>query len=277
MTVQKPDQPSLWPLFIVVGGAIGLGVADRVRHPRSGTPQEAMAAGTAAPAAATAVSAPSGAVPSSTAPGDVLAAGAPPASVVCPPHQLPDDGVCVPVPPPEDTGTAQPPLELLPGRPADYARYVTPVAARRAAAAPEGLGLFVAAPRGAPVTAINLEAQTGPTRRWVTTGPTARLLTLHRVERSGSTRVYVLGYDGLAFDMSPGAGSPGISDVAVGTPLGRVSPAASAQGAATGLTLTVRQLRRGVEPENVSPDRLLLDSSSIACDARNVLPLQPAP
>jgi hypothetical protein len=271
MTVQKPDQPSLWPLFIVVGGAIGLGIADRVRHPRSGTPQPAIAAASEAPA----VSVPSGAV--SAAPGHVLAAGAPPANVDCPPHQLLDDGVCIPVPPPEDTGATQPPLELLPGRPADYARYVTPVAARRGAAAPEGLGLFVAAPRGAPVTAIDLEAQTGPTRRWVTTGPTARLLTLHRVERSGSTRVYVLGYEGLAFDMSPGASSPGISDVAVGTPLGRVSPAASAQGAVTGLTLTVRQLRRGIEPENVSPDRLLLDSSSIACDARNVLPLQPAP
>ncbi len=277
MTVQKPDQPSLWPLFIVVGGAIGLGVIDRVRHPRGEPPVAGAGAATSAPSSGGPAMG-GAATPSAATPSAVLAAGAPRAALECPPHQLPDDGVCIPVPPPEDTATAQPPLELLPGRAADYARYVTPIAAHRAAAASEGLGLFVAAPRGAPVTAINLEAQTGATRRWVTAGSPARLLTLHRVERSGSTRGYVLAYEGLDFDAAPGVTPAGISDVAVGTPLGRVAPARGAPGAdVPGLTLTVRQLRRGIEPENVSPERLLLDATSLACDPRNVLPLRPTP
>jgi hypothetical protein len=135
-------------------------------------------------------------------------------------------------------------------------------------AAPDSLGLFVAAPRGVPVTLVSLEAQSGPARRWVTSTRPPRLLTLHRVERSGSTRTYVLGYEGIAFDATPG-----IAELAVGTPLGRVAAASGV----TGLKLEVRQLRRGVEPENVAPERLLLDASSLACDPRNVLPQEPPP
>jgi hypothetical protein len=93
-----------------------------------------------------------------------------------------------------------------------------------------------------------------------------RLLTLHRVERSGATRTYVLAYEGLSFDALPAA-----SDIPVGTPMGRVSPGRGV----TGLGLSVRQLRRGVDPENTPPERLLLDSSSLACDPRNVLPAKP--
>jgi hypothetical protein len=186
----------------------------------------------------------------------------------CPADQLPDDGVCIPVPPLEETPTSGPaPIELLPGRVADYERYLTPIAARSAAPAAQGLGLFVAAPRGVPVTAIELEAQTGPTRRWVTATTPPRLLTVHRVERSGATRTYVLEYDGLAFDAAPGA-----SDVDVGTPLGRVA----ASSGVTGLGLSVRQVRRGVDVASTAPERLLLDSSSLACDPRNVLPSKPA-
>jgi hypothetical protein len=194
--------------------------------------------------------------------------GAIPASAVdCPPQQLPDDAVCLPVPPVEGLeAVASAPLELLPGRAPDYARYLTPIANYPAAAAPEGLGVFVAAPRGVPVTALSLEAQSGPTRRWVTAGVPPRLLTLHRVERSGSMRTYVLAYEGIAFDATPG-----MQEIVVGTPLGRVA----AGTGVTGLTLRVRQLRRGVEPEDLPPERLLLDASSITCDARNVLPLEP--
>jgi hypothetical protein len=187
--------------------------------------------------------------------------------VDCPPQQLPDDAVCLPVPPVEELeAVASAPLELLPGRAPDYARYLTPIANYPAAAAAEGLGLFVAAPRGVPVTALSLEAQSGPTRRWVTAGTPPRLLTLHRVERSSSMRTYVLAYDGIAFDTGPG-----LQEIVVGTPLGRV---AGGRGV-TGVTLRVRQLRRGVEPEDLPPERLLLDASSIVCDPRNVLPLAP--
>jgi hypothetical protein len=206
--------------------------------------------------------------PDEPSPAGVPGGAATPA-LECPEDQLPDDGVCIPVPPPEELAAATPaPIELLPGRAADYARYVTPIAAYPAAPARHGLGLFVAAPRGVPVTAIELEAQTGPTRRRVTTSSPPRLLTVHRVERAGAPRTYVLSYEGLAFDAAPGA-----SDVAVGTPLGRV---AAAPGI-TGLGLTVRQLRRGVDPERVPPERLLSDSTSLACDPRNVLPAKPLP
>lgn len=188
----------------------------------------------------------------------------------CGPQQLPDDGVCLPVPPLESeaAAAASTPIELLPGRPPDYARYVTPIATYPAQAAPGELGLFVAAPRGAPVTAVSLESQSGPTRRWVTATTPRRLLTLHRVERSGAERTYVLAYDGVAFDSAPG-----LQEVAVGTPLGRVAPGPGV----TGLTLRVRQLRRGIDPESLAPERLLLDASSLACDPRNVLPLEPGP
>jgi hypothetical protein len=190
----------------------------------------------------------------------------------CPADQLPDDGVCIPVPPAaERVAEVESRLELLPGRSPDYSRYITPIAAYPAGAPSEGLGLFVAAPRGVPVTAVSLEAQTGPTRRWVTpatpTSP-ARLLTVHRVDRGGSLRTYVLVYDGIAFDTAPGS-----ADVDVGTPLGRV---ANGRGA-TGLALRGYQLRRGVTPEDATPERLLSDPSSLVCDVRNVLPLKPAP
>jgi hypothetical protein len=35
-------------------------------------------------------------------------------------------------------------------------------------------------------------------------------------------------------------------------------------------------MRRGVNPEELDPERLLLDDSSLDCDARNVLLLKPA-
>jgi hypothetical protein len=235
--------PAWWPLAIAAA-ASGIAVFEWRRPPSEPPPAEPSAAATASNVA-------------------------PRSGLDCPPQQLPDDAVCIPVPPSEDrAAVASAPIELLPGRTPDYTRYVTPIANYPAAAAPEGLGLFVAAPRGVPVTAVSLEAQSGQARRWVTASVPPRLLTLHRVERGGSTRTYVLGYQGLTFDTAPG-----MQEVVVGTPLGRVAPSAGASG----LTLHVRQLRRGVEPENLPPERLLLDASSLACDPRNVLPLEPAP
>jgi hypothetical protein len=189
-------------------------------------------------------------------------------ALACPPDQLPDDEVCLPVPPPEPSeAEAQTKIELLPGRPAEYTRYLTPIAAHPASAPKQGLGVFIAAPRGTPITALMLEAQTAPTRVSQTSSTPPRLLTLHRTERGGSVRTYVLVYDGITFDASPGT-----QEVSVGTPLGRVS----AGDGATGLALSVRQFRRDLEPSSVPPERLLLDATSIACDARNVLPLAPA-
>jgi hypothetical protein len=255
----RPTAPSLWPL-LVVAGAAGVGVFEWLRPPAAAeggaAPGDGMPAALARPAAE-----------GGAAPGDGMPAALARPALACPADQLPDDGVCIPVPPPEDTAAEAPTaIELLPGRSADYTRYVTPIAAYPASPAPQGTGLYVSAPRGVPVTAISLEAQVGPTRRWVTPTSPPRLLTLHRVERGGATRTYVLAYAGLTFDASPGS-----TEVDVGTPLGRVAPASGI----TGLGLTARQVRRGVDAESVRPERLLLDSSSLACDPRNVLPLKP--
>jgi len=245
--------PALWPLGIAAA-AVAVGLFHWLGPPDAERASDASMAGASAPGVG--------------APDTVAASSVPATALNCPPRQLPDDAVCIPLPPPEDETVTSTPIELLPGRAPEYTRYVTPVANYPAKAEREGLGLFVAAPRGVPVTVVSLESQAGPTRRWVTATTPPRLLTLHRVERSGSTRTYVLAYDGVGFDPTPG-----MREIAVGTPLGRVARAPGI----TGLTLRVRQLRRGIEPENVPPERLLLDTSSLACDPRNVLPLEPGP
>jgi hypothetical protein len=190
------------------------------------------------------------------------------ASSVCPPDHLPDDEVCLPLPAPEPSDVeTQTRIDLLPGRPPEYTRYLTPISAHPASAPKQGIGVFIAAPRGTPITALMVEGQVAPTRVAVTATAPPRLLTLHRTERGGSVRTYVLIYDGIAFDTRPGT-----QEVSVGTPLGRVS----AGEGATGLNLGVRQFRRDLDPSTVAPERLLLDATSIVCDARNVLPLAPA-
>jgi len=187
----------------------------------------------------------------------------------CPPEHLLDDGVCVPLPAPdirEPESASR--LELLPGRPPDHGRYLTPIAGQPATTSKSGLGIFVAAPRGTPVMVIALEAQSGPARRLPLAGSPPRLLTLHRIERAGATRSYVLVYDGISIEPSS---EP--SELPVGTPLGRVAAGPSP----TGLGIEVRQLRRGVDLGSLDGETALLDSSSLSCDARNVLPLKPAP
>ena len=78
----------------------------------------------------------------------------------------------------------------------------------------------------------------------------------------------MLAYDGLSFDAPPGR-----AELVVGTPLGRVA----ARPGASGLGLTVFQLRRGVDADSLGPERVLTPAASLACDARNVLPAKPAP
>jgi hypothetical protein len=78
----------------------------------------------------------------------------------------------------------------------------------------------------------------------------------------------VLVYDGISAEPTS---EP--SEVPVGTPLGRVAASPSPSG----LGIEVRQLRRGVDLGELDAEAALLDSSSLACDARNVLPLKPAP
>lgn len=193
-----------------------------------------------------------------------------PAAASCPAGTLPDQGVCIPVPPAEAVlavSTTQ--LGLMPGRAEDYGSYLTPISAYPATPADDGLGVLIPAPPRTLVTLISLEHQLGSARRIILPGPEPRLFTLHRVSRHAVTRTYLLGYEGLTFD--PNAPE---ADLPVGTPLGRVS--SSPSRGRTALRLTVRQLRRGANPERLPPQRLLSDAVSLACDPRNVLPAKPA-
>jgi hypothetical protein len=196
----------------------------------------------------------------------------PPRPVVpsCPAGTLPDQGVCIPVPPAETLVPASTShLGLMPGRAEDYASYLTPISAYPARAADDGQGMLIPAPARTVVTLISLEHQIGSARRLVLPGPEPRLLTLHKVSRHAVTRSYVLVYEGLSFDADAAE-----ADIPVGTPLGRVSASPGAGRAA--LRLTVRQLRRGAHPDQLRAHRLLSDAVSIACDPRNVLPVKPA-
>jgi hypothetical protein len=180
---------------------------------------------------------------------------------------LPDHGVCIPVPRQEPSGDtrAETALELLPGRPSEYTRYLTPVAGHVADASADG-GSIIRAPAGTEVRAIRLESQVGATR-WATVQSSERLLlTLHRVQRGSSSRSYVLVYHGVEFD------APALwTDVADGSVMARIGGVLQPPG----LRLAVRQLRRSTQNEPVLSERLLRDSNSIACDPRNVLPLVP--
>lgn len=194
-----------------------------------------------------------------------------PVTSACPAGTLPDQGVCIPVPPAEALVAASSSrLGLMPGRVEDYASYLTPISGYRATAADDGQGVSIPAPPRTVVTLISLEHQLGSARRIILPGPEPRLFTLHGVSRHGVTRFYVLGYEGLTFDAAATD-----ADIPVGTPLGRVS--ANPGGGRAALRLTVRQLRRGVHPDRLPAHRLLSDAVSLACDPRNVLPAKPAP
>lgn len=192
-----------------------------------------------------------------------------PTPPTCPAGTLPDQGVCIPVPPAEAlVATSTSHLDLMPGRFADYGRYLTPLTAYPPVAADGGPGVSIPAPARTVVTLIALERQVGSARRLSVPGPEPRLLTLHRVERHGVTRTYILSYEGLSFDTSAAD-----AELPVGTPLGRLSPGAGQ--ARSALHLTVRQVRRGIQAEQLPPQRLLSDAVSLSCDPRNVLPMKP--
>lgn len=180
---------------------------------------------------------------------------------------MPDHGVCIPAPPREapEADAVEVALELLPGRPSDYARYVTPIADHEAATSPDG-GSIISAPAGAEVRAIRLESQLGPTRWASLQSADPVLLTLHRVRRGSSLRSYVLAYRGVEFQ-APSTWT----DVPDGSVIAKVGAALKPPG----LRLRVRQLRRGAQDEPALNERLIRDASSLECDPRNVLPLEP--
>jgi hypothetical protein len=186
----------------------------------------------------------------------------------CPTDTLPDHGVCIPVPKPEAAARedAEAALALLPGRPDDYRRYVSPIEGHVPAASPDA-GAIVSAAIGTEVLSIRLESQSGATRWALLPGSVPLLLTLHRVQRGSSSRSYVLIHRGLEVN-APAAWT----DVPDGAVLGRVDTSLTPPG----LRLRVRQLRRGTQVEESPTDRTLRDSHSLECDPRNVLPFAPS-
>ncbi len=186
----------------------------------------------------------------------------------CPSDTLPDHGACIPVPKPEAAADddAEAALALLPGRPDDYRRYLSPIAGHAPAAGPDA-GALITAPIGTEVRSIRLESQSGATRWALLPGSVPVLLTLHRVQRGSSSRSYVLIYRGLELS-APAAWT----DIADGAVLGRVGGSLTPPG----LRLRVRQLRRGTQPEELPTERTLRDSHSLECDPRNVLPFTPS-
>lgn len=237
------SRPALWPLWIVVGVGAAI-AAEELMFARQSAEQNREAR----PARA------------SDPVGDL-------GKAPCPSGTLPDQGVCIPVPAPEaaESDALEVGLELLPGRPSDYARYLTPISGHAAAANPDG-GSLVRARAGAEVRALRLESQLGPTRWASLQSADPALLTLHRVQRGSSQRTYVLVYRGVDF-LAPSTWT----DIPDGGVIAHVGAASEPAG----LRLRVRQLRRGAEGEPPLGDRLLRDSTSLECDPRNILPLTP--
>jgi murein DD-endopeptidase MepM/ murein hydrolase activator NlpD len=213
-----------------------------------------------------------------------LPSGAHPASSsalpsLCPAGTLPDHGVCIPVPPTEATSPARgsrwslyETLPKLPDRPADYARYRYPMKVPTSgprlldtAGDARHAGLAIAADPGAAVSAIAIAGQVGP-GTVLYAGPLigATVITRHAVTEHGRAQQYLI-VDGDLGHVAAGVRAG--ATVAAGAPLGSI-------GGGAHLYLEVRRLRQGVDASKLSVKALLDDAHSIACDARNVLPVR---
>jgi hypothetical protein len=192
---------------------------------------------------------------------------------LCPPGSLPDDGVCIPVPPPRRGATRVRPAESIPRRPdrdPEYARYVLPVEralsiaelGERASADGGALpsGIAIQTEPGARVTVPTLEGQEGPAQVvyvgpfW---GPT--VVTAHTVRAGGATERYlvVVGKLGTARALSSG------DQVSAGAQLGTAGSSL--------LVLATRLVRPGIELRDLGAGSLLSDANSVPVDPRNVL------
>jgi hypothetical protein len=206
-------------------------------------------------------------------PPQVASSGAPLAPSLCPPGSLPDDGVCIPVPPPERAtlhASSSERIPRRPDRPPEYARYELPVdhaasiadlgesAAPDGGVKPSGIGIQVAPGRA--VSAVTLDGQDGPARivyEGTLWGPT--VVTLHTVHAGGVTQQYLVALAGLA-TLLPRALDETVS---AGAQLGT--------SGASQLILETRLLRPGVDVRPLSAASMLAEGASVATDPRNVL------
>lgn len=228
----------------------------------------------------------------------------------CPFGTLEDNQICIPVAREDDSErealvaernvhrtrsgnwTEYDQIPRQPDRPRDYAQYrypVQPLAGQslmmsgydlnlpndaqrrgpRLKAVGHG-GIDLAQRRGAEVRLVALEQQQGPAEvlfvGWLF-GNT--VVTLHRIREAGASREYVVLYGHLE------RAATGL-DVGValedGELLGYVGDSDSP--GAIHLHLEIRQVRLGVEARLLAPSELVENARTVACDPRNLLPLQ---
>lgn len=198
--------------------------------------------------------------------------------IPCPGGQLPDDGVCLPVSLPDDHHPAlqAPPVPLQPlqgDRPAEYSAYVLPVRTEGPLDVVEATrgdlphAVQVQAPPGAPIHALRLEHQEGPTEVvFASHGPPALVITAHLVQRDRGRLLFLLVLSDLVevpdalFESMPSAPL----QVEEGTRLGQAGP--------SGFLLALRQVRRDAKLSEALPD--LPPDMAFASDPRNLLPLR---
>lgn len=207
------------------------------------------------------------------------------ASAPCPPHTLPDQGACVPVPPPPpalgaplardlDAGPDNH-IPLLPGRPEDPTRYrwPLPLAARGPIPSPRErpssptVAVELAGNPGQEVHLLHLEHQVGDAEiLWVgeLLGPT--VVTLHALRGTEGLRSLLLFHGGLG---APTMGLARGANLRPGAPLGSLAPTGSA------LFFEIREARRGVDVKALAAAELRQFARTIPVDPRNVLPLAP--
>jgi murein DD-endopeptidase MepM/ murein hydrolase activator NlpD len=231
------------------------------------------------------------------------------ASAACPPQTLPDGGVCVPVPELTQSGVAlsearaahrdrsgrlraYDQIPRRPERPADYRKYQLPVPPlsqqsfvtsgydldqpdeeqRRGAelkAVGHG-GVDLAQKRGTPALLVPLEHQVGEADvLFVGKLFGNSVVTHHAVREGAAIRDYLVIYGHLerpASGLSRGASLPASAVV------GYVGDSGSP--GVVHLHLEVRRAREGVSLTSLGPGELVQNAKTVACDPRNVLPLQ---
>jgi murein DD-endopeptidase MepM/ murein hydrolase activator NlpD len=128
----------------------------------------------------------------------------------------------------------------------------------------------IAAPRSAPVRAIELEGQQGPSEV-VYIGPLfgTTVVTAHTLKQAQRLRVYLLFHGHLD---GPAPGLVAGAKVTSGDVIGRVGDTGSPGN--VHLHLEVRQVRPDVTLGELAAARWVDQAVSIPCDPRNVLPLR---
>jgi murein DD-endopeptidase MepM/ murein hydrolase activator NlpD len=237
-------------------------------------------------------------------------APAPESAASCPPRTLPDGGVCVPVPDVTRSGAplsearaahhdrsgrlrAYDQIPRRPERPSDYRKYQLPVPPlpqqsfvtsgydldlpddeqRRGAdmkAVGHG-GVDLAQKRGTPVRLVPLEHQVGDADVLFVGKLFGNSVVTHHAVREGSgVRDYLVIHGHLE---KPATGLARGATLLAGGVVGFVGDSGSP--GVVHLHLEVRRAREGVSLSALGAGELVQNAKTVACDPRNVLPLNP--